>query len=263
MQQPQGFIDPHQPYSVCKLVKSLYRLKQAPRAWFDCFASHLLTLGFQASLADSSLFVRRTSDSLTYLLLYVDDITLTETHASYIDCLISQLKLRFDMTDLGPLRFFLGLEIAYSSHGISVHQSKYTKDVLTRFGMLSAKPCSTPIALSSAHTSSLCSDADAKNYRSLVGALHYLTFSRPNIAFAVSKLSQHLHSPTDEHLVAAKRVLRYLRGSVGLGLIFQKGCCLDHSLRLTAYSDSDWAGDSNDRRSTIGFVIFLGSSPIS
>lgn len=183
---------------------------------------------------------------------------------SYIDALIHQLKLRFEMTDLDNLKFFLGLEISRSSRGLMVHQAKYTRDVLQRFGMLTAKSSSTPLALHfyvSTASSSPCSEDDAKHYRALIGALHYLTFSRPNVAFAVSKLSPFMHHPTDSHLVAAKHVLRYLGGSIGRGLLLQKSST--DFLRLTAYSDSDWAGDPSDRRSTSSFVIFLGQNPIS
>lgn len=209
MQQPQGFIDRRYPHYVCKLIKSLYGIKQAPRAWFECFTSYLLTLGFSASTAESYLFVLKKGSDIVYLLLYVDDIIVTGTITSIITELISKLQCRFDMTDLGALKYFLGLEITRDMDGIHVSQAKYVRDVLTRFGMLSAKPCSTPIALrSDTDIGSLCSVPDAQNYRALVGALHYLTFSSPEIAFSVSRLSQFMHSPHERHLVAAKRVLR-------------------------------------------------------
>lgn len=111
MQQPQGFINSQFPSFICKLRKSLYGLKQVPRAWFDCFTTQLLTFGFVASKADPSLFIRNSSDTVTYLLLYVDDILLTGSDASYIDSLVCQLQSHFDMTNLGTLKYFLGLEI--------------------------------------------------------------------------------------------------------------------------------------------------------
>lgn len=188
MQQPQGFVDSSRPHYVCKLLKSLYGLKQAPCAWFECFTSHLLTLGFEASHADSSLFVRHDNHSITYLLLYVDDIIVTGSNNAYIEELVSQLRLWFEMTDLGVLKYFLGLEIGYSTGGITVNQSKYARDVLARFGMLASKPCSTPIALTASLASDPCSDADAQIYRAMVGALHYLTFTRPDICFSIGKL---------------------------------------------------------------------------
>lgn len=124
MQQPQGFISSSHPHYVCKLLKFLYCLKQAPHAWFECFTNHLLTLGFVASQANSSLFIRHLDDSITYLLLYVDDIIVTYNNPVYIDKLVAQLRLHFDMTDLGVLRYFLGHEVTHHACGISVTQSK-------------------------------------------------------------------------------------------------------------------------------------------
>lgn len=147
MQQPQGFVEPGSPPLVCKLSKSLYGLKQAPRAWFECFTTHLLTLGFVASSADCSLFVRIHGSSLTYLLLYVDDIIVTGNDPLYTNTLVSQLRLKFDMTDLGALKYFLGLEISHTAAGISVKQTKYARDLLHRFGMTGCKPCATPFSL--------------------------------------------------------------------------------------------------------------------
>ncbi|KAL4032318.1 hypothetical protein IC575_005389 [Cucumis melo] len=179
MQQPQGFVDKTRPNLVCKLKKSLYDLKQAPQAWFECFTIHLLTLRFNASNADSSLFVRKIGKSTTYLLLYVDDIIITNNDQPYIDVLISQLQQKFDITDLGMLKYFLGLEILRNSSGIFVTQTKNAKDVLQRFGMNGCKPCNTPIAIHSFSNKldNSCSNEDATAYRTIVGALQYLTFT--------------------------------------------------------------------------------------
>ncbi|XP_022154318.1 uncharacterized protein LOC111021613 [Momordica charantia] len=168
------------------------------------------------------------------------------------------------MTDLGVLRYFLGLEVSHSSIGIYVNQAKYARDVLIRFGMLASKPCHTTIALTApSDVGSPCTVEDAHNYGAMVGALQYLTFSRPDIAFSVRKLSQHMHAPFSSHLITAKRVLRYINGSLHVSLLFKKGGSVDEALRLRAFSDSDWAGDPSYRRSTTGFVVFLDSNPIS
>lgn len=128
---------------MCKLLKSLYGLKQAPRAWFECFTSHLLSLGFVTSFADTSLFIRKAGASITYLLLYVDDIIVTGNDPSYITDLLFKLKLKFGMTDLGSLKYFLGLEVNSTIVGILVSQTKYAQDVLHRFGMNGCKLCQT------------------------------------------------------------------------------------------------------------------------
>lgn len=190
MQQTQGFVNKEYPTYVCKLNKSLYGLKQAPRAWFKCFTTHLLTHEFVASRANPSLFVRNVGGSITYLLLYVDDIIIIGNDPTYIDTLVSRLKEVFDMTDLGALTYFLGLEIKYLPTGLLVTQSKYATDVLSRFGMNGSKPCITPCSVASLDVESPCCNVDdAKTYRSMVGALHYLMFTRPDSSSVVSQVS--------------------------------------------------------------------------
>jgi hypothetical protein len=259
MAQPQGFIDPLRPNHVCKLHKSLYGLKQAPRAWFERFTSQLEILGFHASTADPSLFTFKANHDTLYLLLYVDDIIITGTSPSLITNLIHKLQTTFELKDLGPLHYFLGLQLHYHTTGFSVHQTKYASDLLQRFDMTNCKPSSTPYS----STSRLTKDqgtplVDPTSFRSLVGALQYLTFTRPDLSFAVNQVCQFMHSPTDTHLIAAKWILRYIKGSLSSGLLFQPG-----SLNLQAYADADWAGDPLDRRSTSGYVVFLGFTPIT
>ena len=259
MTQPLGFVDQTRPSHVCQLHKSLYGLKQAPRAWFDRFTSHLLTLGFVASVADASLFILRRSSVTIYLLLYVDDIIITGNDSSIITTIISQLSTTFELKDLGPLRYFLGLQIDYTQSGLFVHQRKYLTDLLTKFHMLDSKAAPTPIVLVPALT--LSDDgilSDPTPYRSLVGALQYATFTRLDITFAVNRVCQFMHQPTSTHFMAAKRILRFLKGTLDKGILFQPG-----PLTLTAFTDADWAGDPSDRRSTSGITVFLGHNPIT
>uniref|UniRef100_A0A2N9FJ85 Reverse transcriptase Ty1/copia-type domain-containing protein n=1 Tax=Fagus sylvatica TaxID=28930 RepID=A0A2N9FJ85_FAGSY len=259
MVQPPGFVDSASPHLVCKLHKSLYGLKQAPRAWFERFTSHLLTIGFTASTADPSLFVFRNGSTLLYLLLYVDDIILTGTHPAAITSLITELASTFELKDLGPLRYFLGLQIDYGRDYLFVNQRKYVTDLLTKFNMTTCKAASTPFPIS--HKLQASSEdllSDPTQYRSLVGALQYATFTRPDITYAVNQVCQYMHKPTVTHLAAAKRILRYLQGTLHLGIRFQAG-----SSTLTAFTDSDWAGDPYDRRSTTGITVFLGNNPIT
>ncbi|KAM1554065.1 hypothetical protein COP1_006744 [Malus domestica] len=259
MSQPPGYIDKTHPDYVCKLQRSLYGLKQAPRAWNERFTKFLLSLGFKSSYADSSLFVRHDGYSIVILLLYVDDIILSGDNSDQIQCVISQLTTEFDMKDLGILHFFLGLQIEYQSQGLFVHQSKYVKELLVKSDMFNCKPCLTPCHPNKKllnHGSSVY--LDPKTYRSIVGALQYLTFTRPDIAYSVNQVCQFIHSLLESHFVAVKRILRYLKGTLDWGICFRPG-----SLSLKAYTNADWAGDPNDRRSTTGFVIFLGNNPVS
>uniref|UniRef100_A0A2N9IJX2 Reverse transcriptase Ty1/copia-type domain-containing protein n=1 Tax=Fagus sylvatica TaxID=28930 RepID=A0A2N9IJX2_FAGSY len=241
-------------HHVCKLHKSLYGLKQAPRAWFERFTSQLEILGFHASTADPSLFTFKANHDTLYLLLYVDDIIITGTSPSLITNLIHKLQTTFELKDLGPLHYFLGLQLHYHTTGFSVHQTKYASDLLQRFDMTNCKPSSTPYS----STSRLTKDqgtplVDPTSFRSLVGALQYLTFTRPDLSFAVNQVCQFMHSPTDTHLIAAKRILRYIKGSLSSGLLFQPG-----SLNLQAYADADWAGDPTRSPIHLWLRCFLG-----
>jgi hypothetical protein len=259
MTQPQGFIDPQHPSHVCKLLKSIYGLKQAPRAWFESFTSQLLHLGFTASTADSSLFIYKHNSTIAYLLLYVDDIVLTSNTPAYLDQLVTQLSTVFDLKDLGSLHYFLGLQVTRSSTGLYLNQAKYAHDLLKKHNMLDSKPTlspSCPNTRLSLHEGDPL--IDPHGYRSLVGALHYLTFTRPDISFSVHQVCQYMSTPTSTHLAAAKRILRYIRGTLHHGIAFTPG-----SLHLSAYTDADWAGDPDDRRSTSGYIVYLGSNPIT
>uniref|UniRef100_A0A2N9GXN5 Reverse transcriptase Ty1/copia-type domain-containing protein n=1 Tax=Fagus sylvatica TaxID=28930 RepID=A0A2N9GXN5_FAGSY len=259
MAQPTSFINAAQPSHVCHLHKSLYGLKQAPRAWFECFTSHLLTLGFTVSVDNASLFVLKQGSIIVYLLLYIDDIIITGLDSTVISTIISQLSTTFKVKDLGPLRYFLGLQIDYKKAGFFVHQSKYITDLLTKFKMSDCKAASTPIATSPILSTS-CSDslADPTPYRSLVGVLQYATFTRPNITFAINRVCQFMHNPSSAHFVVAKCILHYLKGSLDKGVLFQPS-----PLTLTAFTDADWVGDPVDRRSTSGITVFLGNNPIT
>jgi hypothetical protein len=259
MEQPQGFVDATKPDYVCKLHKSIYGLKQAPRAWFKCLSSTLLDLGFVASLVDSSLFIFIRDKIKIFLLIYVDDILVTGTHNAVINSLILQLQTQFPLKDLGPLGFFLGIEAHRSSDSLHLCQAKYITDLLHRTRMLGAKPAASPCP-SGSKLSKFDGDLlpDPTEYRQVVGALLYCTLTRPEIAFSVNQLCQHMHSPSTTHWSAAKRVLRYLKHTIDHGLHFTKG-----TLHLQAFCDSDWAGNPDDRRSTSGFGVFLGPCLVS
>jgi hypothetical protein len=259
MEQPQGFVDKEYPHYVCKLQKSLYGLKQAPRAWFNRLSSFLLELGFIASLVDPSLFLYHFGSIRLFLLIYVDDIILTGTHPTAISSLIVHLQTEFPLKDLGSLGFFLGIQATRTTSGLHLCQTKYISDSLHRVNMMGAKPskspCSSGAKLSKFDGTPLL---DPTPYRHVVGALQYCTLTRPDIAFSVNQLCQHMHAPTSAHWTAAKCVLRYLKNYVDHGLIYTKG-----SLNLSAYCDFNWVGSPDDCWSTSGFEIFLGNCLVS
>ncbi|WVZ88686.1 hypothetical protein U9M48_035178 [Paspalum notatum var. saurae] len=181
---------------VCRLNKSLYGLKQAPRASYSRFATFLVTLGFTEAKSDTSRFVYRHGDETAYLLLYVDDIVLTASSQHLLQWIITSLQQEFAMKDLGVLHHFLGVTVEPRPSGLLLHQRQYTLDILERAGMTDRNPCSTPV-----DTQAKISEdagppvADPTAYRSLAGALQYLTFTRPDITYAVQQLLAELHSP--------------------------------------------------------------------
>lgn len=245
---------------VCKLKKSLYGLKQAPRNWFSKLSSTLKGLDYIQSKADYSLFTLTTSKSITVVLVYVDDLLISGNCLESINNLKRMLSSVFHMKDLGDLHYFLGLEIHRSQSGFFVSQQKYTLDLLEEYNLLHTKPLSLPLDIHLKLTpekGDLLSDSQI--YQRLLGRLIYLTITRPDITFAVHLLAQYMQKPTTAHLQAARRLLRYLLKNPAQGILFTS----NSAAQVTAYCDSDWASCATSRRSTSGFCIFLGSSPVS
>ena len=258
MRPPPGYTC--QEKKVCRLRKALYGLKQAPRAWFAKFHKTIMQLNFSASAHDSALFTRKTSNGTVVLLLYVDDMIITGDDSIGIEELKQFLSQNFEMKDLGPLSYFLGLEVLSSSDGLFLSQAKYASDLVSRAGLTDSKIEHTPLEPNVRFTpqdGTLLDDATP--YRQLVGSLIYLTVTRPDISYAIHLVSQFMASPRSTHYAAVLRIIRYIKGSLFYGLHYSA----TSSLILRAYSDADWAGDPSDRRSTTGFCIFLGDSLIS
>jgi hypothetical protein len=200
------------------------------------------------------------SSFVMYILIYVDDIIITYSKPSAIDELLLVLKSDFAVKDLGCLNFFLGIEVIRNEHGALLSQKRYILDLLKRNHMIDAKPVSSPMATTTV-LSTLEGEplADPTPYRSAVGALQYLAITRPDIAFVVNKLSQFMHRPTSLHWQSVKRLLRYLKHTVLFGLQIHKSS----NFSLQAFTDADWAGCRDDRRSTGGYCIFLGTNLVS
>uniref|UniRef100_A0A2N9IMI3 Uncharacterized protein n=1 Tax=Fagus sylvatica TaxID=28930 RepID=A0A2N9IMI3_FAGSY len=260
MAQPPGYQHPSYPNHVCKLKKAIYGLKQAPRAWFSRLSSRLLQLGFHGSLSDSSLFIYKSKSFTMFILIYVDDIIITCSNPTEIDELLLLLQSDFAVKNLGKLHYFLGVEVIPNAHGAFLSQQRYILDLLKRTKMIDAKPVSSPMASTTSLTAHEGeSFSDVTLFRSTVGALQYLSLTRPDIAFPVNKLSQFMHKPTVIHWQSAKRLLRYLKQTLHFGLQIYRSSCNT----LQAFSDADWAGSRDDRRSTGSFCIFLGNNLIS
>ena len=254
MDPPPGF-DEHFGSKVCKLKKSLYGLKQSPRAWFERFTQFVKNQGYVQAQSDHTMFIKHSNDGkIAILIVYVDDIILTGDHVTEMDRLKKSLALEFEIKDLGSLRYFLGMEVARSKRGIVVSQRKYILDLLKETGMSGCRPADTPIdpnqKLGDTNDGNL---VNTTRYQKLVEKLIYLSHTRPDIAFAVSIVSQFMHSPYEVHLEAVYRILRYLKSTPGKGLFFKKS----EQKTIEAYTDADWAGSVTDRRSTSGYCTYI------
>jgi hypothetical protein len=218
--------------------------------------------GLQADALDSSLFVLRCGRDSVYLLLYVEDIVLTGSSTTILQQVVSTINVEFKIKDMGAVHFFLGIQVQPRQDGFFLQQQQYAIDLLERAGMSDCRPYDTPVdtnAKLSTTAGTPLSTTDASDYRSLVGALQYLTMTRPDLQYAVQQACLHMHNPTTAHQGLVKRILRYIRGTTALGLHLRRSSHSD----LTAYSDTDWAGCPDTRRSTSGYCVFMGDSLIS
>jgi histone deacetylase 1/2 len=205
------------------------------------------------------LFIFSVGADICYLLVYVDDILLTGNNSLLLQRLIQLLSSEFKLRDLGFVHYFLGIEVQSTSMGLMLRQHKYILDILTRTGMLSCKPVDTPISTSKATILPDPLFSDATRFRQIMGALQYLTFTRPNISFAVKRVCQFMHAPTDSHWAAVKCILRYLRGTASHDLHITRS----FSFALHGFTNADWADNVDDRKSTGGYLVFFGQTPIS
>ncbi|CAL5381095.1 unnamed protein product [Camellia sinensis] len=252
MTLPPGFSKKGEENEVCKLKKSLYGLKQSPKAWFDRFTKVIKGEGYCQGQSDHTMFFKHKNGKKTILIVYVDDIILTGDDIEEMRKLKTVLATEFEVKDLGQMRYFLGMEVARSKKGISVSQRKYTLDLLTETGMLGCKPSDTPVEAGK-RTADVGKPVDREKYQKLVGKLIYLSHTRPDIAFAVSVVSQHMQSPKEAHQEAVFKILRYLKGSPGKGLLFKPS----EQKEVAIFTDADWAGSIEDRRSTTGYCTFV------
>ena len=260
MHQPPGFRDPNFPNHICRLKKSLYGLKQAPRAWYQRFTDYVTQLGFRLSSSDHSLFIHHQGRDVAYILLYVDDIILVTSSPALKAHFMSHLSKQFAMKDLGPLSYFLGISVQRSLDSLFLSQARYAQELLARAKMNDCNPVHTPVDTAGklGATSGELLD-DPTTYRSLAGALQYLTFTRPDFSYAVQQICMYMHAPRTGHLHALKRLLRYVKGTLNMG-VMMKASPLSN---LIAYTDADWAGCPDTRRSTSGYCIFFGDNLLS
>nr|GEU32505.1 uncharacterized mitochondrial protein AtMg00810-like [Tanacetum cinerariifolium] len=250
-----GFEDPDHPDKVYKVVKALYGLHQPPRAWYETLATYLLENGFQRGTIDQTLFIKKQKGHILLVQIYVDDIIFGATNKDLCRSFEKLMKDKFQMSSMGELTFFLGLHVKQKKDGIFISQDKYVAEILRKFGLTEGKSASTPIDMKKPLVKDPNGeDVDVHTYRSMIGSIMYLTSSRPDIMFAVCACARFQVTPKASHLHAVKRIFRYLKGKPHLGLWYPK----DSPFDLVAYSDSDYAGASLDKKSTTRGCQFLG-----
>ncbi|KAJ9537516.1 hypothetical protein OSB04_030249 [Centaurea solstitialis] len=261
VEQPEGYIKAGEEHKAYRLKKALYGLKQAPRAWHSRIEEYFMRNGFKKCSHEHTLFVKNGKEGDFLLVsLYVDDLIFTGTNLSLCEEFKISMKQEFDMTDLGKMKFFLGVEIQQMNEGIFLCQKKYAREIVTRFGMENCNAVKNLIVPGT--RMSLEEEGEeigATQYKQLIGSLMYLTNTRSDIMYVVCFLSRFMAKPKKAHLLAAKRVLRYINGTLELGLFYKKGSNED----LQAYTDSDFAGDMDSARSTSGYVFLMGEAAVA
>ncbi|GKB83986.1 retrovirus-related pol polyprotein from transposon TNT 1-94 [Tanacetum coccineum] len=239
--QPEGFVDPDHPTHVYRLKKALYGLKQAPRAWNDTLSRFLLDNKFSKGVVDSTLFTRKTSKHILLVQIYVDDIIFALTDPKACDIFSNEISSKLQMSMMGQMSFFLGLQVSQNPKGIFINQSKFALEILKKFGMDSCDPVDIPVDRIKLDEDPLGIPVDQTRFCSMVDSLMYLTASIPDLIFVVCMYARYQASPTKKPLEALKRVFRYLKETINWGLWYPK----DTAMELMAYADADRPGCQN------------------
>nr|GEW21832.1 hypothetical protein [Tanacetum cinerariifolium] len=255
--QPKCFMDHQHPKKVYKVVKALYGLHQAPRAWYATLSTFLLKHGHRRGTIDKTLFLKKNNKDIILVQVYVDDIIFGSTKKAWCDEFEALMKGEFQMSAMGELTFFLDLQVQQRPDGIFIHQDKYVQEILNKFDLGSIRTETTPYEAPKPKSKNESDSAvNVHLYRSMIGSLMYLTASRPDIMFAVSTCLRHQVTPTTSNLEAVKKIFKYLKGQPKLGLWYPK----ESPLVLEAYSGSDYAGANKDRKSTIGGSEYVAAA---
>ena len=262
--QPPGFENKGDEDKVYRLRKALYGLKQAPMAWNKRIDSFMVSHEFKKCLVEHGVYVKHGRKSeLVLMCIYVDDLLITGSNINKIEEFKKLLMKEFEMTNLGRLKYFLGMEFVETEQGLILNQKKYTSEILARFDMEECNTAITPAEgkFTDAAEGEGEKSVDGTLYKQVIGTLRYLCNSRPDICFAVRVLSRFMQKPHKKHLLAAKRVMRYIKGTLDFRILFPKPSQVQN--RLICYSDADWCGDGTNRRSTTGCIFLFMGAPIS
>ncbi|KAH9669729.1 hypothetical protein KPL70_021911 [Citrus sinensis] len=247
IEQSLGYLVKGHEDKVLRLKKALYGLKQAPRVWNSIIDKYFQEKGFTKCPYEHALYVKENYGDILIVYLYVDDLIFTGSNPSLFEEFKRVMIKEFEMTDIGLMAYYLGIEIKHKEEGIFISQESYAKETLKRFKMNDCNPISTPVECGvklSKHDEG--EDIDPTFFKSLVGSLCYLTCTRPDILHAVGLVSRYMENPKTIHFKAAKRIIRYIKGIINFDLLYS----FSNDYKLVGYSDSDWGGDVDDRKST-------------
>jgi hypothetical protein len=247
---------------VLKLRKALNRLRQAPHAWNSKLDSSLVELGFERSPLEHAVYRRAKENTFLLVGVYVDDLIITVSRTADIIEFKEQMMNTYSMSDLGLLTYYLGIEVNQTDEAITLCQSSYARKIVESAGMECCNPCQTPMENRLKLTKNDGSGAvDPTSYRSIVGSLRYLMNTRPDIGYAVGIVSRYMEAPSVLHMAAVKHILRYVSSTTGHGCRYERhGSSVP---KMVGYTDSDHAGDADDRKSTSGMAFFFGSSCVT
>ncbi|PNY18017.1 copia-type polyprotein [Trifolium pratense] len=261
--QPPGFVIKDKEDMVYRLKKALYGLKQAPRAWNKRIDGFLVKLGFIKCKSEYGVYVQKSMSSIILICLYVDDLLITGSDTVKINEFKTGMMTEFEMTDLGSVSYFLGIEFLRTTRGLMLHQKKYAGEILKRFKMTDCTHAITPMEANLKLEKNQNEEAvDPTMFKQIVGCLRYLCNSRPDICFVVGLVSRFMEEPRKSHMNAARRVLRYIAGTLEFGILFPISA-RNAKPEIVCYSDADWCGDKIDRRSTTGYFFKFMNASIS
>ena len=261
VRQMPGFAVAGEEGKVYRLRKALYGLRQAPRAWNAKLDTTLKKIGFMQSTHEAAVYRRGSGRTVLLVGVYVDDLIIIGADQGEVENFKAAMKEHFDMSDLGLLCFYLGVEVRQDAEGIVLRQARYAERILELGGMAGCNPAATPMEEKPRLSrESKAEEVDPTHYRRLVGSLRYLVHTRPDLAFTVGYLSRFMQRPTAEHLQAVKRVMRYVAGTLDFSLHYKRA---PGTARFIGYCDSDLTGDVDSSKSTSGTLFFLGDCLVS
>ena len=257
LEQPPRYMKIGEEKKVLKLKKALYGLKQAPRAWNTRIDTYFKENGYKQCSHEHALYTKKSGGNVILIAFYVDDLIFSDNNDEIIEEFKSMMTQEFEMADLGLLKFFLGFEVKQGETGIFISQETYAKEILKKYKMENCNPVSIPMELGAKLSKYDEGErVDANRYQSLVGSLRYLTCTRSYLSLSVGIISWFMKEQNYSHWKALNQVLWYIQGMVSLGLFYSK----TEDYKLVGYSDSDWCGDIDDRKSTSGCVFFMGNT---